>query len=527
MSTSINNTIACNEPHASLDVYYGPYNSVAAALEALKDITIAGVTYHKKHVGLTVGVWENSNTIKEYWFQGGTSADNLVEKTNGGGGLPENIKLVTFDKNRATGTQNSILTDNDSKVCLPEPTITRSGFTFAGWLYGSSTYEPGATVTIGTDTTIQAQWSSTTRTYVVNWTIGTGISSISGKYNFNNDIIPGITQLNAGDIIELTATLQIGYEFTTWEGSGIPSGTTLTNSTLSFQLGESNVNVTARATAIQQGFVVRWDDNVEHVNQITGVATTPQHFSTDIENGVTLIPAGNTVVLTAGLEDGWYINKWTNKPTGAQQSGSQLTFEIQENTDVIAPVVAQQVYSITWDEAGRHSENIQGIKGALNDGTILHSGGTATFGQIVVLKAVPVDGYVFKTFVWRNAPSGIDLTQPEIEIPVRNNISGITAKAVLSSDRCLVNTTCGDGISNIKSMDMTTGEPINNNQIKRGNTIKIEAIVMEDFMFKQWRGSGIPEGVDVTVNVLTFTVENDIDITAYGMIETTNESTKG
>ena len=54
MATNINNTLVCNEPHANLDSYYGPYVSVEAAFNALADTTVNGVNYTKKYIGLKV-----------------------------------------------------------------------------------------------------------------------------------------------------------------------------------------------------------------------------------------------------------------------------------------------------------------------------------------------------------------------------------------------------------------------------------------------------------------------------------------
>ena len=65
MATNINNKIVCNEPHANLDSYYGPYNSVQDALQTLNSTTVNGVNYVKRHIGLTVGI-ETSEGIVEY-----------------------------------------------------------------------------------------------------------------------------------------------------------------------------------------------------------------------------------------------------------------------------------------------------------------------------------------------------------------------------------------------------------------------------------------------------------------------------
>ena len=118
MATNINNKLVCNEPHANLDSYYGPYDSVDAAFNALADTTVNGVNYTKKYIGLTVGVWNSAKTeITEYWFKGGTAKANLVVKTDGsGGGLPSGIKIVTFDKNNIILENDVYRYEEDAKV---------------------------------------------------------------------------------------------------------------------------------------------------------------------------------------------------------------------------------------------------------------------------------------------------------------------------------------------------------------------------------------------------------------------------
>ena len=43
MATNINNKIVCNESHANLDSYYGPYNTVEDAFNALADTIVNGI----------------------------------------------------------------------------------------------------------------------------------------------------------------------------------------------------------------------------------------------------------------------------------------------------------------------------------------------------------------------------------------------------------------------------------------------------------------------------------------------------
>ena len=121
MATNINNKIVCNEPHANLDSYYGPYDSVQDALQTLNSTTVNGVNYVKRYIGLTVGI-QTSEGIVEYWFKNGVENKDLVVKSTESS-MPQGVKIVTFDKNGATGgAQNSIMTDADGNIVLPECT---------------------------------------------------------------------------------------------------------------------------------------------------------------------------------------------------------------------------------------------------------------------------------------------------------------------------------------------------------------------------------------------------------------------
>lgn len=509
MPTSINNTIACNEPHASLDVYYGPYDSVAAALEALKDVTIAGVTYHKKHVGLTVGVWENSNTIKEYWFQGGTSAVDFVEKKNGGG-LPENIKLVIFDKNGATGTQNSILTDNDSKVCLPEPTITMSGYTFAGWLYGSSTYEPGATVTIGTDTTIQAQWSSSEQKYTVSWK-DDHYTTISGRYSgvgASGDIENGYTKIPAGSTVVLTATPDSGYIFFQW--TGVPTGITPAGNTLTFTLNSDVSDITGVSV---KGYKVRWG-NDDGINKISGTAD-----GVKIISGETLIGSRAHIVLEATLNPGYNFNTWEgeNIPEGTTLNNPTLTFRLPaRNVTANATTVAAptKTYSIGWDISNVGAATLVTVS---SGGTVIGQGKKGLVevaeGTSITLTGETEDG--FGVTAWHGLPDGINTNLNPVSFIVNDTYKSISFS---TGELYTLNYEKDKGISSIKCS--VNGSDVEDNPIKVVSTadIEIHAEIDDKYEFYKWDYDDSVRVIESTDEYIRFNINNSTQITALSRV---------
>jgi len=66
--------VGLNQP---VDVKYGPYSTVAAALSEIP-LTL-------RHIGLTVGINDATAGLKEYWFKAGTANADLVLKDEGGG----------------------------------------------------------------------------------------------------------------------------------------------------------------------------------------------------------------------------------------------------------------------------------------------------------------------------------------------------------------------------------------------------------------------------------------------------------
>ena len=87
----------------SIDLRYGPYESVAAAYAQLGPDGDDVIT-----PGLTVGIISGS-TVTEYWFQGGTALANLVPKQSGGetGNTPTGRFEVDVPLTRTNGYINS------------------------------------------------------------------------------------------------------------------------------------------------------------------------------------------------------------------------------------------------------------------------------------------------------------------------------------------------------------------------------------------------------------------------------------
>lgn len=298
MNTTINNRIECNEPHANLDSYYGPYEDVKAALEALpEEETVNGVTYTKRHVGLTVGIGKES--IVEYWFDGGTKDDNLKKKTTDGG-LPGGVKIVTFNKNGGSGYQNSLLTDMEGYVVLPEPTIRRDGYNFVSWMYGNSQHQPGDAVIIQSDNTkVTAKWE--TIKYTVSWNDTYTNATITGSVENNS-------QQPSGTLITLTAVPNRGYTFVQWIGL---SGDLISNP-ISFNLTADTTGISVQTKQDETTYTVEFT-YADGVKSIKALYQVPGEEERDFTSGDKL-PLNSIVTLTPEYTDGFSYLEWKNAP---------------------------------------------------------------------------------------------------------------------------------------------------------------------------------------------------------------------
>ena len=135
MATIFDANISANLAHSNLDSNYGPYANTKVAYDALceQESPIPGQTVPSRiALGLTVGI-NTDQGIVEYWWKNGTGLDDLIKKESG---LPGGMKVAVFDKNanNAEGRQNSLLSDLEGWVVLPETTTFRyDEHEFEGW----------------------------------------------------------------------------------------------------------------------------------------------------------------------------------------------------------------------------------------------------------------------------------------------------------------------------------------------------------------------------------------------------------
>ena len=69
--------------------------------------------------------------------------------------------MLTFNVDGGSTTVPMINVENGTTITLPGYTGTKEGYSFAGWSYNSTTYQPGQSFTVNSDIVFKAVWRST------------------------------------------------------------------------------------------------------------------------------------------------------------------------------------------------------------------------------------------------------------------------------------------------------------------------------------------------------------------------------
>ena len=176
---------------------------------------------------------------------------------------------VEYDANGGAGsTESTVVSDSNNgntNVTLASCGFTKTGYTFAGWKIGNTTYQPGQTVPVGANATVTAtaQWSQNTLTATAN-----NISGVSGQA-YSNQI--GASANNGGTVSYAVKSCTGGNA--TVNSNGLVTYTAPSvSSTTSF-----TVTVTVTGTFAQGGNLTRdvsFTVTVDPVLSFTNAATS-------------------------------------------------------------------------------------------------------------------------------------------------------------------------------------------------------------------------------------------------------------
>jgi uncharacterized repeat protein (TIGR02543 family) len=126
------------------------------------------------------------------------------------------------------------------------PSLTNTGYTFAGWSYGGTAYQSGSTLTMGSgNVTLTAQWTAIP-VYSVSYAPGTGGGSVTS--------MPAGSSYAEGATVSISPTAPVlsGYSFNGWLSSS--GGTYSAGST--FIMGASAVTLTAQWVTLPTYYVI-------------------------------------------------------------------------------------------------------------------------------------------------------------------------------------------------------------------------------------------------------------------------------
>lgn len=210
-------------------------------------------------------------------------------------------RAITYLANGATGTVPTQSAKNEAEtfVIASDTGLTRTGYDFAGWSDGTTTYEAGDTYTVAAaNVTLTAQWTAQIYTVTYN-----GNSATSGSASRSSD---SFTYGGSAIALPTAGTLvRTGYTFAGW--SLIADGTAISG----------NYTPTQSIT-----LYAKWSANTYTISyNINGGSGSAPASSTYTTGGSTFTLPGTTGFSKTGYDFGG----WSTTTTGSALSGAQTS----------------------------------------------------------------------------------------------------------------------------------------------------------------------------------------------------------
>jgi uncharacterized repeat protein (TIGR02543 family) len=243
-----------------------------------------------------------------------------------------------------SGTIGSITT-------LPATTsVTKAGYTFAGWSIGGTTYAGGAQYQFGaTSESVTALWTPTSQTITIDLAQGTSNTPITEPNHIIGDTFAAPT----------TVPSRTGYTFAGWSDgtSVIPAGGTVT-------VGASNITLTA--TWNVASYVITYV-----LNGGSGSIPTPTSYN---------FGASHTIAAAVSKANSNFIG-WSN---GANTYSPGAAFTVAARNETFTAQFSGAIYAISFNINGADTGTTPStITGQITDSFILPSAsGLAETGHI-------------------------------------------------------------------------------------------------------------------------------------------------
>ena len=318
------------------------------------------------------------------------------------------------------------------------------GWTFSGWSGGLSGTTNPASVTINGNTTVTATFTQDQYTLTV-----TPVGSGSVARN------PVKSTYVYGEVVQLTATANPGWTFSSWSG-GLTGSTNPASVTIS-----GNTTVTATFTQ----------------NQYT-LTVTPVGSGSVARNPVkSNYVYGEVVQLTATANPGWTFSSWSGDLSGSTNPASVT---ITGNTAITATFTQNQ-YTLSLSSIGDGSVTRNPVKA------------TYVYGEVVQLTSTADPGWTFTG--WSGALTG---TTNPTSITITGNMSVMAS--FTQNQYTLTVSTVGNG--------SVTRNP-NQATYVYGDVVQLTAVADPGWTFSGWSG-----GLTGSANPASVTITGNTSVTA-------------
>jgi uncharacterized repeat protein (TIGR02543 family) len=498
------------------------YTVNLSANPILGGITLGAGAYNSG-TSVTVTATPNAEFTFINWTDNGTIASTnsiYTFQLNTSRSLVANFALKTYTLNVVAVNGTTVKTPNQATYnsgALVQVTATpNSGYTFISWSGDATGTANPLTVTMNSDKNITANFSI--NTYLLN------VTAINGTVAKN----PNQATYNYGATVELTATPNVGYTFTSWSGdaSGTANPLTVTmnstkNITANFTINTFLLNVTAINGTVAKnpnqatynfGSTVEitatpnvgytftsWSGDASGTaNPLTVTMNSTKNITanftintyllnvTAINGTVAKNPnqvsynSGATVQLTATPNAGYTFTSWSGDATG---NTNPLTVTMNSTKNITANFTAI---------ASTFTLNVTAV-----NGTALKVPNLATYdsGASVLVTATPNLGYVFSS--WSGDATG-SLNPLTVTMNANKNI---TANFTLIPVNTFVLNVIANNGTVLKNPNLVSYDS--------GATVQLTATANSGYTFTSWSGDA-----NGSLNPLTVTMNSDKNITA-------------
>lgn len=317
-----------------------------ATLSSCQPIVYNGdIVWFSGYTSPTFYSFDGSTVTPHYAYSDNTSSSGNGSSSDPGTTTPVPTKYtVSFSPNGASGTTPSATVNSQNEVVLPSASsLTKSGYTFAGWKssYSNNIFPSGATIRLSGNTVFTAQWVMANRyaaTFSANGASGTvPTASVSSA---NLVVVPSASSLT-----------KTGYTFAGWKrsdtGAIVSPGSVITltqNTTFTAQWtpaatytatfnpnGASGTMPTATVSSLNRV-------QLPSANSLTKSGYTFTGWKSNANS--TTYSAGTTVTLTKNTV---FTAQWSAQPAAAvlpvdtksvtMKPGDTYTFLVKGNND--------------------------------------------------------------------------------------------------------------------------------------------------------------------------------------------------